>query len=174
MLSLAVGTARAPAQGGGVGSAPAASAPSAPANSARQAYPIRGAHEFWRGFGESGHEGADIGARCGTPLVAALAGKVRWVKYHGAAGNYLTIDARDSDLEVVYMHMRGPATVKPGQSVYPGQPVGAVGDTGNASGCHLHFEVWEGVYYGGGSPVDPMPFLESWEPSRKKRAGRAR
>ncbi len=175
MLSLTVGIAAAPAQsGGGLGGPVSSKTPPAGSN-ATQVYPIRGGHSYWRGFeGESGHEGVDVGARCGTPLVSSLAGRVRWVKYHGAAGNYLTIDARDSNLEIVYMHMRGPAIVKPGQSVYPGQPVGLVGDTGNASGCHLHFEVWEGTYYGGGAPVDPMPFLESWDRARGKRASKPR
>ena len=49
------------------------------------------------------------------------------------------------------MHLREPSVV-PGQLVAAGQLVGAVGDTGNASGCHLHFELWEGAYYGGGAP----------------------
>ena len=172
MLSLTVGTAAAPADGGGLGGPASSKAPPA-GSSEGQVYPIRGAHQYWRGFeGESGHEGIDIGSRCGTPLVSSLSGRVRFVKYHGAAGNYLVIDARDSALELVYMHMSRPAGVKPGQSVAVGQPVGYVGDTGNASGCHLHFEIWEGVYYGGGSPIDPMPFLASWDRDRKKRARR--
>ena len=66
------------------------------------------------------------------------------------------------------MHMREPASVVVGQMLSAGQPIGSVGDTGNASGCHLHFEVWEGAYYGGGAPIDPMPFLTQWD--RKRRA----
>jgi murein DD-endopeptidase MepM/ murein hydrolase activator NlpD len=171
---LAVGTASAPADPGqgGLGPAPGASNPSS-ATDTRPIYPIRGAHNYWRGFGAAGHEGVDVGARCGTPLVASMAAKVRWVKYHGSAGNYVVLDTRDTELELVYMHLARTASVRPGQSVAPGELVGFVGDTGNASGCHLHFEVWEGAYYGGGSPVDPMPFLQSWERDRKKRANRA-
>jgi murein DD-endopeptidase MepM/ murein hydrolase activator NlpD len=60
------------------------------------------------------------------------------------------------------MHMQEPAIVKAGQALSAGQPIGTVGETGNASGCHLHFEVWEGTYDGGGSPVDSMPFLNAW------------
>ena len=137
----------------------------------RLVYPVRGPHQYWDGFGaDRGHEGADVGARCGTPLVAAQAGRISFAKYHGAAGNYLVIDVRGSVFDYAYMHLREPALVSAGQSVRPGQLLGHVGDTGNASGCHLHFELWEGAYYGGGAPIDPMPFLTSLESARKKRA----
>ena len=44
-----------------------------------------------------------------------------------------------------------------------GQPLGFVGDTGSASACHLHFEIWtEPGWYNGGSPVDPLPILRTW------------
>ena len=170
-LALAVATARAPAQEGGVGGPPRADAPGAGGD--RQVYPIRGGHEYWRGIG-GGHDGVDIGARCGTPLVASVAGRVGWVKYHGAAGHYVVIDAAEGGIDLVYMHLSRRAGVRTGQSIAAGQLIGFVGDSGNASGCHLHFEVWEGAYYGGGSPIDPMPFLASWERDRKKRTRRGR
>jgi murein DD-endopeptidase MepM/ murein hydrolase activator NlpD len=164
----------APAQAGEGGLSAAPDAPPPPSSGARQVYPIRGPHQYWDGFGAGrGHEGVDVGSRCGTPLVAAEAGRVRFVKYHARAGNYLVIDAKDSVFDLAYMHLAEPATVKPGQSVAAGQPVGLVGDTGNASGCHLHFELWEGAYSGGGSPIDPMPYLLSLDRERK-RAKRAR
>jgi murein DD-endopeptidase MepM/ murein hydrolase activator NlpD len=157
---------------GGVGATAPESAP--PSSSLRQAYPVRGPHEYWDGFGAGrGHEGVDVGARCGTPLVASQAGRVRFVKYHARAGNYLVIDARNSVFDLAYMHLAEPASVKVGQNVAAGQLVGLVGDTGNASGCHLHFELWEGAYYGGGAPIDPMPYLLSLDRERK-RAKRAR
>ena len=147
LATLAAGatTSIAPAQAGegGVSSAPAPAPVAAPVPGAAtaQAYPIRGAHQYWEGFGGArGHEGIDVGSRCGTPLVAAQAGRVRFVKYHARAGNYLVIDVAESVFDLAYMHLAEPASVEPGQSVSAGQQVGLVGDTGNASGCHLHFE----------------------------------
>jgi len=80
------------------------------------------------------------------------------------------LDLKGVDLDLAYMHLVRPASTKVGTTVAAGQTIGYVGETGNASGCHLHFEVWEGEYYGGGAPVDPVPFLESWD--RAKRARR--
>ncbi len=181
-LALVAGFATAtvaPAQAGegGVSAAPATPSVTPPAAGAasRQVYPIRGPHQFWEGFGAGrGHQGADIGSPCGTPLVAVGAGRVRFVKYHARAGNYLVIDLTGSTLDLAYMHLRETAIVAAGQSVAAGQQVGAVGDTGNASGCHLHFELWEGPYYGGGAPIDPMPFLISLDRERKRVASRDR
>ncbi len=142
-----------------------------PASIPKQAFPIRGPYEIWTGLGDGrGHEGADIGASCKTPLVAVGAGKVKVAKYHYRAGNYAVIDLNGSDLDLAYMHMIEPAGVKIGQRVSAGQVIGYVGDTGNASGCHLHFEVWKGGYYEGGSPIDPLAFLKPLEAKRVKRA----
>ena len=58
------------------------------------------------------------------------------------------------------MHLIKPAAVEPGQVVSAGQKVGYVGQTGDATGCHLHFEFWRGVWYGGGHPIDPLHFLK--------------
>ena len=153
---------------GGVSSSPAPPPVAAvPATSSRQVYPIRGKHEYWDGMGAGrGHDGVDIGSPCGTPLVAAQDGRVRFVKYHPRAGNYAVIDLAESTIDLAYMHMREPASVLVGQALSAGQQIGSVGDTGNASGCHLHFEVWEGAYYGGGAPIDPMPFLTQWDRKR--------
>lgn len=64
----------------------------------------------------------------------------------------------------VYMHMRGPSPLRKGQRVLTGQPVGEVGDTGRASGCHLHFEMWTAPgWYQGGTAVDPLPELTRWD-----------
>ncbi|MGD9734150.1 MAG: M23 family metallopeptidase [Solirubrobacterales bacterium] len=127
-------------------------------------YPIRGAHKLWEGFGGTrNHQGADIGAACGTPLVAALPGRVESNEYEPRAGNYLVIDVKGVDADIIYMHMRAPSPLRVGQLVSAGQPVGNVGDTGNASGCHLHFEYWIGEAWLGGEAVDPVPFLDQWE-----------
>ncbi len=131
-------------------------------------FPVRGPHSFWDGFGGGrGHEGVDIGAACGTPLVAALPGRVSHRAYQGAAGNYVVIDVEGVDADIGYMHMAGPGSVRVGQKVSAGQTVGYVGETGRASGCHLHFEYWVGDWWRGGSPIDPLPYLQQWDPSRR-------
>jgi peptidoglycan LD-endopeptidase LytH len=59
-----------------------------------------------------------------------------------------------------YAHLPRPALVHRGDRVWAGQPVGAVGATGNARsvGCHLHFEI-----QANGRPVDPEPILADWD-----------
>ena len=56
------------------------------------------------------------------------------------------------------MHLREAALVATGDHVLTGQPIGYVGDTGDADGCHLHFEIWTAPgWYSGGQPIDPLP-----------------
>ncbi len=175
VASLGAIAAAAPAEAGEGGFSAAAPQPVAvpEAGSVRPVYPIRGPHKYWAGMGDGrGHQGVDVGAACGTPLVAVAAGKVRYSKYHSRAGYYTVIDLDESTIDLVYAHLREAASVVAGQTVVAGQPIGLVGDTGNASGCHLHFEVWDGGYYTGGAPIDPMPFLTSWEGKRERAARR--
>lgn len=61
------------------------------------------------------------------------------------------------------MHMRAPASVAAGDELPVGTQVGEVGETGSASGCHLHFELWTALgWYSGGEPIDPRPQLDGW------------
>jgi murein DD-endopeptidase MepM/ murein hydrolase activator NlpD len=133
-------------------------------------FPIRGSHNYGNsanrfGAGRAGHthQGQDVMAACGTRLVAVRGGRVRWRASQSAAGNYVVIDGANTSYDTVYMHLRSPALVKKGQRVYTGQLIGYVGDTGDATACHLHFELWRGAWYGGGHPIDPLPSLRAWD-----------
>ena len=134
-------------------------------------FPVRGRHDYGEGQARFGagraghrHQGQDVMAKCGTPLVAARGGKIKFKQYHAAAGNYVVIDAAGTDVDYVYMHLDQPSPFSPGDRVYTGQTIGAVGDSGNAQGCHLHFELWSGpVWYDGGKPFDPLPSLQAWD-----------
>ncbi len=128
-------------------------------------FPVRGRHSYGDGFGAGrGHQGVDVFARCGTPLVAARGGTVKIEKFHGRAGHYVVIDEAQSGVDSVYMHLRESALVAKGDRVRTGDPIGFVGDTGRASGCHLHFEEWSAPgWYTGGKPFDPLPDLKAWD-----------
>jgi hypothetical protein len=134
-------------------------------------FPIRGRHHFGGAgarFGASRygrpHEGHDTFAACGTRILAARGGRVQYQGYHGAAGNYLVIDGVGTDIDYAYMHLLAPTPFAAAQRVFTGQLIGAVGESGNARGCHLHFEMWGAPgWYEGGSPFDPLPSLVLWD-----------
>ncbi len=126
-------------------------------------FPINGKHEYGDGLGAGrNHQGQDVFAECETKLVAARAGKVELNDTHESAGNYLVIDGKKTDTDYVYMHMSQPSELAEGDKVRTGEAIGLVGETGNASGCHLHFEMW-GSGYQEGSPDDPEPELKKWD-----------
>lgn len=147
----------APLEGGGAGATMVAL-------DGATAFPVKGRYSFGtfvNGFGGGrGHQGQDVLADCGTPLVAAFAGTVYINKFQSRAGNYLVIDAADGTSQA-YMHLRELSPLKRGATVAAGDPIGVVGRTGDASACHLHFEQWSAPgWYQGGSPQDPLPLLK--------------
>jgi murein DD-endopeptidase MepM/ murein hydrolase activator NlpD len=156
---------------GAVAAAAPAALATAPFDLVDHKFPVRASHTYGDnqaafGAGRDGHshEGHDVFARCGTPLVAARGGVVKLNRFQSAAGNYLVIDGEGTDVDYAYMHLREPAPVAKGARVLTGQAIGHVGDTGDANGCHLHFELWSGPgWYTGGAPVDPLPFLKAWD-----------
>jgi murein DD-endopeptidase MepM/ murein hydrolase activator NlpD len=107
------------------------------------------------------HQGQDILAPEGTPVVAPLAGTITWRAYQAAgAGYYVVLHGADGR-DYVFMHFQdGSLVVDKGDTVAAGQRLANVGQTGDAEGPHLHFEIWPGGWYADGSqPIDPLPFL---------------
>ena len=128
-------------------------------------FPIRGKHTYGDSVGAGrGHQGQDMFANCGTRLEAARGGKVQWVRYHSSAGYYVVIDGKGTGRDFVYMHMRKKGRPREGSTIRTGDRVGLVSDTGNASGCHLHFEIWSAPgWYEGGNFTNPTDDLKAWD-----------
>ncbi len=132
-------------------------------------FPILGRHKYGDGIGapRSGHthQGQDLFARCTTPLVAARGGRVQWKAYHSSAGYYLVIDGRKTGHDYVYMHLRKPSSLRKGERVRTGERIGQIGQSGNASGCHLHMEEWSapGWYQGGHFVRGITKHLKKWD-----------
>lgn len=102
------------------------------------------------------HAGVDLHAGCGDPIHAAAFGVVTGRSYDPASGNRLVIDHGDVGghrLETIYLHASS-WSVRVGQRVRRGEVLGRVGDTGWATGCHLHLAVRLD-----GKLVDPAGFL---------------
>ena len=127
------------------------------------------AAKFHASRGGRMHEGQDIFARPGTPLVAVRDGIVldggggrSFYSYGG--GNTFVMYSPLDDRSYVYLHMKSPALVKAGERVKAGQLIGYVGCTGSCDGFHLHFEVREGraVYGPQKKAFDPLPLLRQW------------
>ena len=128
-------------------------------------FPVRGRVDFgerdarygaWRGGHV--HEGQDMFARAGTPLVAIRDGRVVETGNDGGRGNYVAMWSRDVRRTFVYLHMLHPSRVRVGERVRTGQRVGSVGCTGSCWGDHLHLEVRRGKGTTARS-LDPLPLL---------------
>lgn len=128
------------------------------------AFPVGGAERLVAmrsGFGDTReggreHEGIDLVAPKGTPVVAAVAGRVTRVGTEPDGGNVVWLDDPEHHRELYYAHLDGHAVAE-GVTVAVGDTLGTVGNTGNAQTTrpHLHF----GVFLDGGVPVDPWPHL---------------
>jgi murein DD-endopeptidase MepM/ murein hydrolase activator NlpD len=135
-LNLAIASQRpAPAPAGG------SSAPAPQSSNGRFIWPISG--KMGQGYGVNGHPGVDILAPIGTPIWAALGGKVLRAEGSsttGGYGNLITIQHANG-LETRYAHQQA-VELRVGQTVTQGQVIGHVGMTGKTTGPHLHFEVY--------------------------------
>ncbi len=94
-------------------------------------HPITGESRF--------HSGVDLGAPLGTPVLAALAGRVAIADWLGGYGLTVTLEHGDGKQETLYAHL-SEIFVKPGEVVQQGEAIGLVGSTGLSTGPHLHFE----------------------------------
>lgn len=102
------------------------------------------------------HSGTDFGASCGTPIRAAATGRVVSVSWHPSYGHRLVMEHphhTSGTLSTAYNHALG-YSAQPGQTIPAGTVIGSVGSTGDSTGCHLHFMV-----YNGGNVIDPMTLL---------------
>lgn len=97
------------------------------------------------------HKGTDWAAPTGTPVMAAFGGTVLSVGDGGSYGNLITIK-HPGNLETRYAHLSAFAEgLKAGQVVTAGQLIGFIGTTGQSTGPHLHFELYEN-----GEAADPL------------------
>jgi murein DD-endopeptidase MepM/ murein hydrolase activator NlpD len=134
------------------------------------AFPVDGPHRYGDRFGElrSGgrvHEGQDLPAPCGTPLLAARGGRVQAHGYSGALyGYWVLVDGLATRADHFYSHLSAPTPLADGDRVRTGERVGSVGKTGNARSefCQLHFELWPHGYRNG-APKDPLAALRRWD-----------
>lgn len=102
--------------------------------------------------GRSMHNGLDIATKYGTPVGSAAAGRVIFAGWDGGYGQCVIVDHGDG-LATRYAHL-SKITVKFGSQVGRGEGIGNIGQSGNATGPHLHFEV-----ISNGSPQNPLRFL---------------
>ena len=154
--------------GGGVAAMPAPAPPTKEilARFPGAVFPVRGPVNYTDTFGayradmpNHRHEGNDIFARMGTPIVAVLAGTIQYSTL-GIGGNNAHLTDAHGDY-FYYAHMeRFAAGLKSGDHVARGQVIGYVGETGDAAGTspHCHFE----IHPDGGPAIDPFPYLEAW------------
>jgi murein DD-endopeptidase MepM/ murein hydrolase activator NlpD len=106
----------------------------------------------------SGHRAIDIAAHYGTPVVAAVSGRVVSAGWVGLGGYAIWL-SNGNGMYTTYNHLSY-IGVSVGEYVSRGTVIGRVGTSGRATGPHLHFEVWlGGAPYSGGYPVNPLRYF---------------
>jgi rare lipoprotein A (peptidoglycan hydrolase) len=132
-------------------------------------FPLRASHYYGDGWGAGrGHKGTDVFGYCGAPVKAARSGTVVAKQYQGSgAGYYIVIYNSETNRSYVYMHLQGSTFnnfgISTGSQVDTRQQIGTEGQSGNATGCHLHFELWKGQWFNGGYAYDSEPPLRKWD-----------
>ena len=128
-------------------------------------WPVPGYGTVSQGYDATKHTGIDISAEQGIAVIAAADGTVSQVQTWDSStttgdqsyGNMVQITHAD-ERTTLYAHL-SKVLVSSGDSVSAGETIGYVGDTGNADGAHLHFEVRQS-----GQTVDPRPFITGGNP----------
>jgi len=146
------------------------SVPPPPAPTGSGVFPVAGPHVYGQGIGadrgDHSHQGQDLAAARGTPIVAPLAGTVLYTDYQrSGAGYYVVMNASNGESFFFAHCMQGSTAVSPGQAVVAGALLCRVGATGDASGPHLHFEIWVNGWRVGKASrfIDPLPQLRAWD-----------
>jgi murein DD-endopeptidase MepM/ murein hydrolase activator NlpD len=141
-------------------------------------FPVVGAHSFGGpenrfGAAREGHihEGQDVLANEGLQVIAPLAGTIIRTAYQAGGAGWYAAEHTVDGLDFFYAHCQASSlAVTTGEAVKRGQAICKVGQTGDATGPHLHFEVWVGGWQAaGGKPIDPLAYLEAWEASGESR-----
>lgn len=121
-------------------------------------WPVVGGGNYISQYFSSGHPGVDIAASYGTPIVAPLPARVVYAGWNDNGGGYQVWLNYGNGLYGGMYHMSS-VSVSVGQVVSRGQQVGRVGQSGWATGPHVHFEVWIGYPWKSGSyRVNPLRY----------------
>jgi murein DD-endopeptidase MepM/ murein hydrolase activator NlpD len=105
-----------------------------------------------------GHPAIDIAGDYGLGIKAAATGRVVFAGWKNNGGGYQVWISHGSGLSTTYSHMSSVA-VSNGAGVGRGSFIGRLGSSGWSTGPHLHFEVWRGPIWSGGSRVNPLAYL---------------
>jgi murein DD-endopeptidase MepM/ murein hydrolase activator NlpD len=105
-----------------------------------------------------GHPAIDIAGDYGLGIKAAAAGRVIFAGWKNNGGGYQVWISHGNGLFTTYSHMSSVA-VGSGRNVGRGSFIGRLGSSGWSTGPHLHFEVWRGAIWSGGSRVNPLAYL---------------
>jgi len=116
--------------------------------------PYKKAGKMWsKGY----HTGVDFAQPVGTPVLAVTDGKVANANWGKAYGTQIVQDLGDGTF-CIYAHL-SKSNKKAGEAIAKGELIGYVGNTGNSSGAHLHFERRNNIRWSAGQDIDPAEIL---------------
>lgn len=154
-------------------SAPPASAPVSGTVLPGGVFPVAGPHTYGDGIGAARnghtHQGQDITGAAGSPIVAPVAGTITVTSYQAHAAGYYVVEQANDGRSFFFAHcQKGSFGAEAGEVVSAGAPICRMGSTGDASGPHLHFEMWLGGWRVDAKSrfVDPVAQLRAWDRGR--------